>query len=228
MSHCPQCGEPTPEGARACPFCGAPLAVAVPQRAPASRTIVGVSARAVAAGAIAKAAAGLPAIPAPGPLPAPSAGAPSKVNRTIVAVGITLEERKRQAHRVAKAEVRQRDPLGLGYRGEPRDLRHPRSRVRISTPKGDLPIVLWERERDWRPHGAHPDSACVVVPNACVPIYLCADPCSRRHHLRAAVRQALMPLLAVEDVTGSSEAPAPADHANDESPVDHGGGNGGE
>jgi hypothetical protein len=43
MSHCPQCGEPTPEGARACPFCGTALVARAP--AVAARTIVGVSVR---------------------------------------------------------------------------------------------------------------------------------------------------------------------------------------
>lgn len=39
MSHCPDCSEPTPDGARACPFCGVMLASrAAP---PGSRTIVG-------------------------------------------------------------------------------------------------------------------------------------------------------------------------------------------
>lgn len=44
MSHCPQCGEPTPEGARACPFCGVMLVAPQPQP-PTARTIVGVSVR---------------------------------------------------------------------------------------------------------------------------------------------------------------------------------------
>ncbi len=71
MSHCPQCGELTPEGARACPFCGTRLAaVAAPRAAPsaASQTIVGVSAASLGA-----------ARPAP-----PPPAVPSKVNLTMV------------------------------------------------------------------------------------------------------------------------------------------------
>jgi hypothetical protein len=49
MSHCPQCGETTPEGARACPFCGSALAIAARPPPTASRTIVGVAARDIAA-----------------------------------------------------------------------------------------------------------------------------------------------------------------------------------
>jgi hypothetical protein len=79
MSHCPQCGELTPEGARACPFCGSLLAAA-PARptgggrpqpsAPGSRTIVGVSARDI--------------LPAQDARPQPAV--PSKVNLTMVGV----------------------------------------------------------------------------------------------------------------------------------------------
>lgn len=77
MSHCPQCGKPTPEEANVCPFCGfrhRPSATSSP-----SRTMVGVSSDEVEAArkiaALRKAAAEAAA--------APAAGA-SKANRTIV------------------------------------------------------------------------------------------------------------------------------------------------
>jgi hypothetical protein len=69
MSHCPQCGEPPPEGARACPFCGASLATRAPNAG--SRTIVGVAAQEVLpAGAV--------------PPAAPGVAATTKASRTIV------------------------------------------------------------------------------------------------------------------------------------------------
>ncbi|MFT3775122.1 MAG: zinc ribbon domain-containing protein [Minicystis sp.] len=71
MSHCPQCGEPTPEGARACPFCGASLVTRAPPTA--ARTMVGVSVRELT-----------PKTPSPpAAAPPPAAGA-TKVGRTIV------------------------------------------------------------------------------------------------------------------------------------------------
>lgn len=71
MSHCPQCGKATPvAGSVACPFCGARLAAPVQALKPAARTMVGVSMADLG--------------PRPAAAPAPSAGAPSKANRTIV------------------------------------------------------------------------------------------------------------------------------------------------
>src|SRR5271166_5608759 len=78
MSHCPQCGEATPEGARACPFCGSPLAAQARAPAPASRTIVGVSTREVIQAETDRAGAPPAFVP-----PAPPAGGP-KASRTIV------------------------------------------------------------------------------------------------------------------------------------------------
>jgi hypothetical protein len=70
MSHCPQCGKAAPtEGLVACPFCGARVAAPVNAPKPAARTMVGVSMQDLA-----------PRLGAA----APAAGAPSKVNRTIV------------------------------------------------------------------------------------------------------------------------------------------------
>ncbi len=82
MSHCPQCGEVTPEGARACPFCGTLLAApagarpAAGPQAGASRTIVGVSVREMLPGLNARTqvAGSLPAQPK----------IPSKVNMTMM------------------------------------------------------------------------------------------------------------------------------------------------
>jgi hypothetical protein len=103
MSHCPQCGEPPPEGARACPFCGASLAARPPS--PGSRTIVGVSAEEVlgpAAGA------------APARAPAPAAVAPSKTNRTIVGMSAdVLPKAGKSGHGGAAAPLAGK-PGGIG------------------------------------------------------------------------------------------------------------------
>lgn len=89
MSHCPQCGEPTPEGARACPFCGSLLATAPKAPPPASRTIVGVSAREVAA-RLPQTPGQVSALVPASPLPvAAPAGAPGKASRTIVGMPAT-------------------------------------------------------------------------------------------------------------------------------------------
>jgi hypothetical protein len=94
MSHCPQCGKPTPEGAVACPFCGVRL-VASPGPYAQPRTMVGVSAQEIAARRAAEATApiGTPAkvhrtivgMPASAlPPPQAPAAVPSKVNRTLL------------------------------------------------------------------------------------------------------------------------------------------------
>src|SRR5271167_1505918 len=110
MSHCPQCGEPPPEGARACPFCGSLLAVAGRAPPPASRTIVGVSVHEVAAAA-ARSGAGPLESPAPSNPPAPPAGA-FKANRTIVGMPATVLPRGLKAAETAPANRAQ--PAAVG------------------------------------------------------------------------------------------------------------------
>ena len=136
MSHCPQCGEPIPEGARACPFCGTLLALAGPAapappagaaRAAASRTIVGVAARDMAP----------PPPPAPPAAPAPIAGA-SKANRTIVgmpanalpgAAGARANARPQQAPPAGAPQLRVGNTIvGGAVPGPPMPPRLPRAR----------------------------------------------------------------------------------------------------
>ena len=132
-------------------------------------------------------------------------------NRIMLKVGLLVEERKRAAHRVARDEARRRDPLGLGLRGLVQDLRAPRTRVRISTPGGDMSIILWARERDWMPSfRTHPDTPCVVIPTMAVPIYLRDEPWNCRAHLRERVRAALMGMLRPPAKAGRDDSPVPS------------------
>jgi hypothetical protein len=114
MSHCPQCGELPPEGARACPFCGSLLSVAGRAPLPASRTIVGVSIHEVAAAA-ARAEAPSPATtgaPAPPP-PAPPAGA-FRANHTIVGMPATVLPQGPGAAETPAGPLGNRAPLAGG------------------------------------------------------------------------------------------------------------------
>ena len=48
---------------------------------------------------------------------------------------------------------------------------HPRTRVRIATPAGEIAIVEWHRESHVQPNGAHRDTPCLSIPQTSL-IYL--------------------------------------------------------
>jgi hypothetical protein len=110
MSHCPQCGEATPEGARACPFCGTMLVAAARPPAAAGRTMVGVSKLEVAPAAQ----------PPQQPAPLPQA-APFKASRTIVGMPATAVPGVARAIEAANAaQPAQAPPPAAPPAGAPR------------------------------------------------------------------------------------------------------------
>ncbi len=75
------------------------------------------------------------------------------------------------------------------------NLQHPRTRIRIATPAGEIPIVQWEREADVLPNGGFRDTPCVSIPHSVVPIYLSGRQQTSRRQLREKVREAITQTL---------------------------------